>query len=65
MTEQGLLEFDGHVTHANQGGLVYVTLETTGWATMPGNDAPEKRIAKACANHILAINGSSSDIGRQ
>jgi hypothetical protein len=27
MTEQGLLEFDGHVTHANQGGLVYVTLD--------------------------------------
>lgn len=36
-----------------------------GWATMPGNDAPEKRIAKACANQILATNGSSSAIGRQ
>jgi hypothetical protein len=29
-----------------------------GWATMPGNDAPENRIAKACANQILAANGS-------
>jgi hypothetical protein len=29
-----------------------------GWATMPGNDAPENRIAKACATQILAANGS-------
>ena len=29
-----------------------------GWATMPGNDAPENRIAKVCANRILAANGS-------
>jgi translation initiation factor IF-1 len=26
MMKQGLLEFDGYVTHVNQGGLVYVTL---------------------------------------
>jgi hypothetical protein len=36
-----------------------------GWATMPGNDTPELRIAKACANQILAANGSSSNSGRQ
>jgi hypothetical protein len=36
-----------------------------GWATMPGYEAPEKRIAKACATHILAANRSSSDTGRQ
>ena len=29
-----------------------------GWATMPGNDSPEKRIAKACANQILAAKRS-------
>lgn len=29
-----------------------------GWATMPGNDTPENRIAKACANQILAANHS-------
>ncbi len=27
MTKQGRLEFDGYVTHANQGGLVPVTLD--------------------------------------
>ena len=27
MTKQGLLEFDGHVTHENQGGLFHVTLD--------------------------------------
>lgn len=31
-----------------------------GWATMPGHDAPEQRIAKACANQILTASGSSS-----
>jgi hypothetical protein len=36
-----------------------------GWATMPGHDAPENRIAKACANQILAANSSSSNSGRQ
>jgi hypothetical protein len=36
-----------------------------GWATMPGHDAPEHRIAKACANQILAANSSSSDSGRK
>ena len=29
-----------------------------GWATMPGNNTPENRIAKACANEILATNRS-------
>lgn len=29
-----------------------------GWATMPGHDIPENRIAKACANQILAANRS-------
>ena len=29
-----------------------------GWATMPGNDTPEERIAKGCANEILAANRS-------
>jgi hypothetical protein len=36
-----------------------------GWATMPGAEAPEKRIAKACATNILAANRSTSDMGRQ
>ncbi len=27
-----------------------------GWATMPGHDSPEKRIAKTCADQILAAN---------
>ena len=36
-----------------------------GWATMPGHDTPEQRIAKACANQILATNVSSSNSGRQ
>ena len=29
-----------------------------GWATMPGSDSPENRIAKACANQILAAKRS-------
>lgn len=29
-----------------------------GWATMPGDDTPENRIAKACASQILAANRS-------
>ena len=29
-----------------------------GWATMPGNDLAERRIAKACASQILAANRS-------
>jgi hypothetical protein len=45
----------------NQGSYVV----KQGWATMPGNDAPENRIAKACANQILAANSSSSGSGRQ
>lgn len=29
-----------------------------GWATMPGHESPEERIAKACATQILAVNHS-------
>ncbi len=29
-----------------------------GWATMPGSDTPEKRIAQACADQILALSSS-------
>jgi hypothetical protein len=29
-----------------------------GWATMPGSDTPEKRIAQACADQILATSSS-------
>ncbi len=29
-----------------------------GWATMPGHDTPENRIAKACATQILAADRS-------
>jgi hypothetical protein len=36
-----------------------------GWATMPGHNTPELRIAKACAKQILAANNSSSNPGRQ
>jgi hypothetical protein len=29
-----------------------------GWATMPGAEKPERGVAVACANQILAANGS-------
>ncbi len=29
-----------------------------GWATMPGSDTPENRIAQACADQILATSSS-------
>jgi hypothetical protein len=29
-----------------------------GWATMPGNEQPANGVAQACANRILASNGS-------
>lgn len=29
-----------------------------GWATMPGAETPERGVAVACANQILAANGS-------
>ncbi len=29
-----------------------------GWATMPGHESPEKRIAKTCADQILAAKSS-------
>lgn len=29
-----------------------------GWATMPGNDVPESRVAKACASRILTAHRS-------
>ncbi len=39
MTKQGRLEFDGHVTHANQGGLVHGTLDNN-----------VEMLAKVCGN---------------
>ncbi len=33
-------------------------VEKQGWATMPGSDTPEKRIAQACADQILFSSSS-------
>ena len=29
-------------------------IETQGWATMPGEDKPDSKVADACANRIIA-----------
>ena len=29
-------------------------IETHGWATMPGEDKPDSKVADACANHFIA-----------